>query len=72
MFKLKKFEKVLKILNKYNSKELEKISSVNFLIKKGYDEEYIKSFLNYSKKYSEKDINSGKDLFNELLIEVND
>jgi uncharacterized protein YwgA len=63
-----RFEKILKTLNKYNSQELEKLASIRFLTNKGHNDEYIQTFLNYTKKYSPEEIESGKDLINTLFI----
>ena len=57
---LQYFEEILKILNGYESIQLEKLASIKFLQIQGYDNSYINTFLNYSKKYSVDEIEIGK------------
>ncbi|MDY6866022.1 MAG: hypothetical protein SVY15_08655 [Halobacteriota archaeon] len=62
-----RFAKFLEILNKYDSSELEKIASVGFLKRDGYDDSYIQDFLEYAKNYSLEDVETGRKEFSDLL-----
>ncbi|MBU2560417.1 hypothetical protein KKA03_05930 [archaeon] len=54
-----RFEKILRRLNELGSLELEKIASIAFLLDEGYEEPYIKKFLEHAKKYSNEEIEVG-------------
>ena len=64
---LQYFENILKILNEYESMQLEKFASIKFLLNEGYDISYINTFLNYSKNYSNDEIEKGKNQLFSLL-----
>ena len=61
------FEEILKILNEYESMQLEKLASIKFLLNQGYDNSYINTFLNYSKNYSNDEIEKGKNMLSSLF-----
>jgi len=63
----KKFERILSILDKYDTKNLEILSSIKFLEDRSYDLDYIKVFLDYTKGYTEKEVNIGKKEVDELF-----
>ena len=67
-----RFGEILEILNKYDSSELEKISSVGFLKREGYDDSYIQTFLEYAKKYTPTNVKTGGDGFSDLLDRFKD
>lgn len=63
----KRFDKVLSILEKYDTKDLEKLASIKFLENRGYDLDYIKVFLEYTKSYTDKEVEDGEKSVNELF-----
>jgi len=62
-----RFEKILSVLDKHETRDLEKSASIKFLGDKGYDLDYIRVFLEYAKGYTEKEVNEGKKEVDELF-----
>ena len=69
--KYEKLSKILPLLNKFDTRELEKLASIKFLMSEGFSDPYIKSFLNYTKNYEQDDVDTGRssveNLFNEII-----
>lgn len=61
------FAKILEVLNKFSSQDLEKMASIEFLVEEGYDHPYIKTFLEHAKNYSPEEIEKGKETLSELF-----
>lgn len=68
----KKFERILPILDKYDTKDIERVASIKFLEGRGYDLNYIRVFLEYTKGYTEKEVNEGKKVVDELFKTLKD
>lgn len=66
------FGRVFSIFNEYDSQELEKTASVHFLSARDYAEDYVVSFLEYSKQYEKADLEIGKKLFKNILGKLED
>jgi uncharacterized protein YwgA len=63
----KRFDSILSILDKYETNDLEKLASIRFLDKRGYDLDYIAIFLEYTKSYKANEVKKGKKLTEELF-----
>ena len=61
------FSRILRELNKMDTKTLERYASIHYLMNEGFSEEYLKRFLKYTKKYSDSEIEEGKKEIDALL-----